>query len=245
VLKGYSSRVHLAVIMDEQELPTYAYIKAFPIKSKGIANELLGRLLARVRGMAVAPRAWILLVPTERLRELHPNDKWPKDETYPCWASEALHPPDQTPPSIQARDADAWADRLVRWPQLHAAVALNEWIANKDSNSGNLIPLERNEFGMLDFADILGGRDWDEKKLKALDYVQNKLTFLAWNGMPAHEDALLIIEHGHQHMHALSAIREELEDWWSALLKKGEVRAGLKFLQQRANAQTLMRSFAP
>lgn len=245
VLKGYRSRVHLAAIMDEHERPAYAYVKAFPLLSKGIANEFLGRLLARARGLSVPRRAWILLVPTERLKEMYPQDSWPKAETYPCWATEAMHPPDQAPPPIQARDAHAWSERIARWPQLHAAVALNEWIANKDANGGNLIPLDWTEFGVLDFADILGGQEWDEKTLNTLEYVQNKLSYLAWNGTPEHEDALLVIEHGHQHKPTLDAVRDELEDWWGVMLKKKEMRTALKFLQRRANVQTLIRSFAP
>lgn len=230
-IDGYSSCLHLAELMDEKGRALRAYVKAFPASSKGIVNEAIGWLTARAVGLPCPPRAYILLMHTERLAAEYPDRKWGNSEMYPTFATEALA---GTP--IDWIDAAHYAAQIKHWPHLPAAIALHEALHNVDGNAGNLLALDGGGYATIDYGDILGGRDWSAKTLRKLGWLHNKLLHLSCNGMPNAREIAAIRHAASAHAGAYNEIRDELEMWFEKLLKRGDHNAASAFLAERMGA---------
>lgn len=233
-IDGFSTRTHRAEILDETGQPFTAYVKAFPADNKGLVNELTGYVLARTLGLPVSPRAYVILVPIKKLRKLHPETDWPgkAGDCWPCWATAELH--NHTLQLVSLHDQIAWRADVNLWPDLPAAIAFCEWLANADANPGNLLRHAPGEYSLIDFAEILGGANWTAKTLQGNARPGNKLLILASGGVPDSATVADCMKAARKHRNAWEAGSGMLYDWWNDLLSPKEQTAAARFIAQRA-----------
>lgn len=160
VRENNTSLVHVADIHSPLTGARQAFIKTFPTKfvENGLANELIGYLLAREGGLPVADEAYILILPSELLFRCHSDFKSDiaTTEGYNVvWATSAvdgyplkyLHP--LRDPSLRSR--------LLKWPGLPTMLAFDDLVANQDRTEDNLVCIHNGSMVLVDHADIAGG----------------------------------------------------------------------------------------
>lgn len=125
VRENSTSLVHIAGIHSPATGARQAFIKAFPTRfiENGLANELIGYLVARESGLPVADEAYIMILPSELLFRCHPTfrgDLATTDGYNIVWATSAVDgPPAQVPASIAGYRASKATDE-VEWLAWHA-----------------------------------------------------------------------------------------------------------------------------
>lgn len=234
-IDGVSTCVHRAAISDENGVTRIAFVKAFPTDSYGIPNEILGWISSKLVGAHVAKNAYILILPVDKLRSIHPDQKWPgSDNDYLlCWATEELSPV-AADCLVKAGDIDAWEEAILGWDGLHLSVALSDWLYNADVNAGNLIAIGEDDFAIVDFAECLGGQLWNAKSLISLPYFASKLAHLAWGSLVPPIAQKIITQEHEKIVVAWPEIRKEVEFWWKKLkVKEKDISAAMTFLRSR------------
>ncbi|MEN7429673.1 hypothetical protein VA599_02880 [Chromobacterium sp. TRC.1.1.SA] len=236
-IDGYSSCVHRAELRAPDGTTLTAYVKAFPTDNKALANEVAGYLRARAYGLTTAPRAFILLIHTRKLRKLFPEYTWPgsDDDLFPTWATEELQ--DSMLTLVSEADAIAWRQRVQQWPHLPAAIAFHQWLQNIDANAGNLLWLGEAEFALIDYADMLGGQSWTPESLETAGYLHNKLLQLAYGGVPDRTSARAIEESHLSASIAWEQAKGSIMDWWGDLLKRRDREAAANFIALRSDPE--------
>lgn len=236
-LDGFSSCVHRAELRDEHGHLVTAYVKAFPTNSKALPNEVLGWLANQARGIPCPARAWLILVPVRKLRQLWPELRWPGKEhdDYLCWATEEIP---RARHLLASPDALIWQEVVRLWTKLPQAIAVNYWLHHVDANAGNLLGLDGGHFAVIDMADILGGAHWTARTLRELDnhYLEEKLLRLGYDGQVDPATLYEIELAAAAHAEVWRTIRAHVMEWWELLLNKKDRMAAEAWLERRASA---------
>lgn len=229
--EGISALTHQGWLRDASGKLSRAWFKLFTAADRQFVNEITGYLLARHCQLPCPPEAFIVHVPVETLKKIHPGLSFdgPR-ETLPLWASRDLE-------GRSARyhfntPTDLLTKELQGWDFLADAVAFDEWVANMDRNLQNLIYLGKKRWALIDHGHIMGSPAWTA--LDASMRTRNVLKMVAWPGVPIprqNEDA--IITSAESHDAPFSQAIAELRHWWSKLLPESDVKAMESFLLER------------
>lgn len=237
-INGFSTCIFLGALIDEDGTARTCYIKAFVPGSRGLTGELTGWILSGAAGLRQPTAAWIILIEPRFLAALWPEIDW-GNELTPCWASLQLDCP--SPENMPARASKRLQRELRQWSSLPLAISMVEWLANGDANAGNLLRLAPGEFAMLDWAEAFGGQFWTAEQLPKIEWVYNKMAYLAGYIGPqlaiSPADANRVMQAAAKHNIALLASETALFEWLSDLIGTHETSAALAFLRQRAGLE--------
>lgn len=132
---------------DEPAIPVYVRLGT----GGALVAELVCGCLARALGLPV-PEVFVVLIRAGTLPRSKLAD--PKNDTL-CVATRDLGGATFT--QLLNSDDDAAVHLLQHWPELGKVVAFDEWTANPDRNTGNLIYAAQT-LHIIDHADAFGGR---------------------------------------------------------------------------------------
>jgi hypothetical protein len=175
---GKRALTHLAHVR-VNDLTHRAYVKAYPNHlPRGLTNEVVGHALAKIHGLP-QPDSYLVDVPRDALLSLYPEVTIP-DSAVTCFCSvEEADRFGRTVGSAKMFFGDAnvagLAEKLVGWSGCAALVAFDQWLANNDRNTGNLLYEGRGKFMIIDHGEILTGANWKQADLKCEAYVVNKV----------------------------------------------------------------------
>ena len=107
-----------------------------------LVREVLCNLLAQIVGIPV---------PTPCVLDIRESELWAGEESFVFGTSYEGY----SDLLQRARLSPTVVNRLVRWPNLPAAIAFDEWIANEDRTPSNLLFIGGREFLLIDHGESL------------------------------------------------------------------------------------------
>lgn len=153
---------HMARVNFAGEIAT-AYVKLYPRDSGGLIGETLGYVAAAAHDIPRPQHAAILQLWPEQLAGL-PLPPWldASEGAINAWCCERV--PGKSLEHYYRcgeQDDDLWRQVLT---SLNAAaiVGIDEWIANRDRNNGNLIRLSPKVWAVIDHGEALGSQLWPQ-----------------------------------------------------------------------------------
>ena len=187
--EGRQACTHAALLRIGVRTERY-YIKCYGPLAKPLFNEMAGYLLAASSGLPQATRAALIALPGSHLDSIHPGMGFAAEAHWLCWATTAIAASDgaQRPSATTHFNGQLSliAGDLKIWKGLPALLAFDEWVANVDRNTGNLLRLAAGEYAVIDHGAILTGPDWVSDLLAPVASYANKLWWLlrSQRGMP-------------------------------------------------------------
>lgn len=225
-----------------QEGTIRAYIKVYPPRTNGLANEITGHLLAEALGLAVPARAAVLLIPAAAIPNPPPWVHEQPADAIAAWCTQ-----DMAWPSIKftyrlapGADLAPIVAELRQSPATKEIIALDDWMANVDRNLGNLLRLAKGRYLLIDHGHCLSGRDWMPPDLAdPATQFANKLRQLLGRYAESPDFRSQLADCCRLHADALAAIHPELAQWWGLLLDTTAQRAADRFLTARTIEATI------
>ncbi len=240
VRENNTSLVHVADIHSPLTGARQAFIKTFPTKfvENGLANELIGYLVAREGGLPVAEEAYILILPSELLFRCHPDfksDIATVEGINVVWATSAVegHPLKYLHP---LRDPYL-RKRLLKWQGLPTMLAFDDLVANQDRTEDNLVCIHNGSMVLVDHADIAGGISRQIEYLDPAFSPANLFVRDAFEGSVPDTVTSGMILAAERHPHVVRNALPHIAFWLDLLFPNTPERTGklLDFLQVRAD----------
>lgn len=189
VSEGNQAFTHAALLRVGKQTRRY-YIKCYQNAAKPLFNEISGFLLAAEAGLPQADSAALIALPGSLLEQIHPGKGFALQAHWLCWCTTAITSSNgaqlPTATTYFSCDFSAIADDLRTWKDLPALLAFDEWVANVDRNTGNLIRLSAGDYAIIDHGAILTGPDWISEVLAPIASYTNKIWLLLrhFRGIP-------------------------------------------------------------
>ena len=189
VSEGRQADTHAALLRINNRAQRY-YVKCYGPHAKPLFNEIAGFLLADAAALPQAKSAALITLPGDFLNRLHPGRGFDTAAHWLCWATTAItHADGSRAPSATTHfngHLASIADDLKQWKHLPGLLAFDEWVANIDRNTGNLLRLSASDYAVIDHGAILTGPDWISDLLAPIASYTNKLWMLlrSARGMP-------------------------------------------------------------
>lgn len=180
---GQSALTHLALVRTPKG-DRRAYVKTYlPAASQGLLNEIIGYTLAFHAGLP-QPDGALIKLPNTYLSRLFPNA--PLSGTYStCFLSVDVEDTCKrrvgTAKAFFGKDIQQLAASLKNWPAYSLMVGFDEWIANVDRNTGNLMMVGPDQFWVIDHGHILTGPGWSAEDMNPEQWSKNKLLDLVFD----------------------------------------------------------------
>lgn len=197
---------------------------------KGLVNEVCGYILAESAGLSVPDNPLILMIPPERLREMHRAyaRRLPQGTELAVWTTEQIR--GQLLPS----NMEQAADLLRRWKGLPHLIAFDTWVLNADRSASNLLRRPNGEMVLIDHGHLAGSVRWTPDLLQP--DAEPRHPFLAlWRSAIPESINQGIMKAAGGHPECFQRAEAELKRWTSTLLDdSGDTIALLDFLDQRA-----------
>jgi hypothetical protein len=206
-------------------------------RSRGLANEVVGYILAQRYGLQQPYPACIARVPLKRLdlAALPRCHAWLRDlakvtDHYPAFCTRSLSAP--TPWAYFGEKAvEAMLDELRRWPNAVRAMAFDDIIANVDRNLRNLLRTGECEYALIDHGRLVADDGhWTAAHLDPTHHSRNKLLDTLYPDPTPVRNHL--IAEAENHTPLLTGLHE-VGFWLSHLVPGAEARAFDSFLQAR------------
>ena len=181
VAEGNQASTHAALLKVGKQIRRY-YIKCYGDAVKPLFNEIAGFLLAAEVGLPQAESAVLMALPGELLDKHHPGKGFNSQAHWLCWCTTAIMGGNgfrlPTAHTYFNDNLLAAADDLRAWKALPGLLAFDEWVANVDRNTGNLIRLSAGDYAIIDHGAILTGPDWAGDMLAPVASYTNKIWLL-------------------------------------------------------------------
>ncbi|MCG9076222.1 hypothetical protein [Laribacter hongkongensis] len=233
-MDGFSSALMLANIEPTAGQVVQAYVKAFPPDSRGLINEVTGWILAGTRRLTQPRFAWLIWLPWEVITRTWPERDWGDYDPagYPAFAT--LRLAGSVPNTrINHRSGSDLAE-LASWPKLPDKIAFDEWVANADSNAGNLIRLAPGRFAGVDHGEIFGGQYWEASTLPNWQGGSTKLWHIVADTYGRSELASAIRTAAAHHDSTLTGALPALYTFWLHALEDSDIGAVVRWIKARA-----------
>lgn len=241
---GKSAFTHLAFVRLPDGRKVRAYLKLYKKDtSKELLNEITGYLLAKSAGIPQPPTAFIIDVPIEVLKKAHPEfQPSPGEKTRLLWGTEEVVGKSLKLHFGNTKSA-ALRKEIRRWSYLPHTVAFDDWTANTDRNTGNIIRKGKHNLAIIDNGYIATGPDWNVNSLIYDAIYDNKLIMIAYNGKPTLKQKNQVINEYDKFKGVLNSTIPELTYWWSLLLQRHEAEALHSFIESRAEKTSRLRDY--
>lgn len=232
-LSGQMGLTHLAQVRVAGR-PRNCYIKTYLDNRARLANEIAGYCLARAMGVPVADVAGLIFLPASLLKILHGVESGPALG----WVCSDLGGREGSIAKTvfpMPSDLNSFIDDLKSWPKLPGMLALDEWTANVDRNTGNLYRYGRGRYAVFDHGEMIAGGDWPSFQPHwNASYLNKILCVLEQKGaLTAAERSATVMEAGRAEQVYQQALTEFVF-FWSRLLTPSEFALAATFLECRA-----------
>lgn len=236
--EGRQALTHAALLRLDGGTQRY-YVKCYGNAAKPLFNEIAGFLLGGAIKLPLAQEAALIALPGTHLDRIHPGRGLADQAHWLCWATRAIAASDgRRLPSATTHfngHLSAIADDLRAWKHLPNLLAFDEWVANIDQNTGNLIRLAKSDYAIIDHGGILTGPDWVESLLAPVASYVNKL----WSLLRSHRGLPLPTSNAALHaaqgfVNAYLESGPEMRAFATELLAPGDVQAADVFLRDRS-----------
>lgn len=222
--------------------PKAFYVKFYPdlnLRSRAMANEVAGYVLANRYGLPQPPRACIARIPLSKLdlKTLPKKHRWLKELTqkkacYYAFCTEAINAP--TPWHHFGEAAfEAMREDIRLWPDHAKTLAFDDIIANLDRHMNNLLRIGESRYALIDHGRlIVESGHWQASDLNAEQEFNNRLLSILYDDDPAQIANSMIA--AAENATALLTGTAEVSHWLEHLAQNKEIsRAFDKFIQER------------
>lgn len=229
---GQSACTHVASVeVGGEEKQMYA--KYYQPSTRELVNEVTGYLLAQAVNLPQPPTACIVKAPTKELRRHFPAKTFPDRDHVPIWCVEKI--PGNTPKQLyQCWNDPTFRADLARWRQLPGCAAFDDWTANTDRNTGNLVRTGRGQYWLIDHGILATSKAWTGENLDPAGEFLNKLVAIAWDDAPKLPAKNAMYRASEHHSAGYQTAEAELNFWWNLLLIEHEQQQLAEFLWRRA-----------
>ncbi len=238
IAEGNQAFTHAALLRVGKQTHRY-YVKSYRGLVKPLFNEISGFLLAAEAGVPQAKEAALIVLPGALLDGIHPNQGFATQPHWICWGTTAIANADgsqlPTANTFFRHDLAAIANDLRAWKDLPSLLAFDEWVANVDRNTGNLVRLSAGDYAVIDHGGILTGPDWVSEVLAPIASYGNKI----WSLLRCFQGFPLPISSGavyasHRFPDAYLAGSQEMLSIGAELLSTGDLKSCHIFLRDRS-----------
>lgn len=197
--------------------------------SRGLVNEICAYLLAAEAGLPIADHALVLVLPSARLREMHPYRATSGEAAVLAWATSEVVGA-ALPPS------SALSDEQLRESAITAPlIAFDSWLVIPDRSAENLARRRNRQLVVLDHGHLGGSVFWDAEMLPTADERRHPFLDLWRPGQTPSEVNQRIIVAAEGHASCFDRALPQLNRWMGPLLAETRDRIELlRFLQERA-----------
>ena len=253
---GHVECVHVAQIHHQARGGVAAFAKIYPPNDygqKGMANEILGYLVAHACDLPRAPFAFVAGVPLEKLPAGGPP--WVKELVdaalssgkaslpYPAFCTASIEGISALV-SLGERDSELLRQDVLKWRDLPRALAFDDGIANVDRHFNNLLRLGRQRYVLIDHGRLvaaLGNWKTDDLDPYAL-YVHRLLALLYAEGAIPHAVASAALLEAERLAAAPSKVEADLRYWLPRFLTPSDARDFEAFFRERmSNIEHVLR----
>lgn len=200
--------------------------------SRGLLNEAVGYLLAKSCGLPVPERAFVVDVSGERLLEAHSklDGIVNKANSYPCWATSAV------PGAIMKPHHNLFIETLSRWDLLSNMLAFDDWVANSDRTTANIVCTGKHELTLIDHGHLGGSLYWMRDLLPVDSVFRSPVAYDLWPKALPDVIATQMVECAAKHSAIFTKVKLRLRAVIDLLASDAESGAALmEFLDARAN----------
>lgn len=244
---GNVESVHVAQIHHPVRGGVAAFAKIYPPNDygqKGMANEILGYLVAHACDLPRSPFAFVAGIPLEKLPPGGPP--WVKELVDAALSQGKIslrYPAFCTAPidgvsalvSLGERDSELLRQDVLKWRDLPRALAFDDGIANVDRHFNNLLRLGRQRYALIDHGRLvaaLGNWETDDLDAYAL-YTHRLLALLYAEGVIPEAVASAALLEAERLAAAPSKVEADLQYWLARLLTSTDARAFEAFFRER------------
>ncbi len=233
---GQTAMTHLAFVKTDQG-DRRAYVKAYlPTAGMGLLNEIIGYTMAHHAGLA-QPTGALINLSTAYLHQLFPAAVF-AGQQCPCFVSidaeDTLRRRVGTAKALFGDNLRLLAASLQNWPAYALMVALDEWLANIDRNTGNLLMVGIDDYQVIDHGHLLTGPNWTAEDMNPEQWSANKMLDLVFDApnlpLPM-KNAILKSAENFLKVYAMA--RDELNVWLAGQTSSAKLLAH-HFIWQRA-----------
>ncbi len=226
---------HIASIRIDKK-DTRVFAKYFYPHTKKLVNEITGYIIARALNIPTAEKACIIRIEKHIIEEQLGQKIDTPANIIPLWCVSQIN--GRTPNQIYSAEL-AWQNpvftaSLQRWPKLPDLIAFDDWVANNDRNTGNMIKTGRDTYSVFDHDHIFNSPAWTHETLPHNLISQNKIVDGILGGDPSLPIKNKVAHITQEHLSSFTAIESELLYWWQLLLNKDEFNAARQFVYNRA-----------
>lgn len=241
---GFSSPVTLCNARITADEHCRIYLKPFLDEhSRGLANEITFWLYNAAVGVPQPREAFVVLAEPGFLAAKWPEIAWPTDRLIRCFATVAL--PSVSPKQFVRNERSRLLQQeLLQWPDLLRCLVVHEVLHNSDGNLQGFLRLGPARYASLDGGNIMGGMQWTPESLACLQYVSNKLMYLAFRNRPSQQTLEQMIKCGEDFSLRLHQVMAEMFHWWWLLGGDPHVAlAARTFVEKRSSQDWIAQRF--
>lgn len=216
------------------------YVKIYPDeegRSRGLANEITGYVLANRFGLPQPETACVIRAPLKNLQlaQAPRRHAWLRElartrQTYPAFCTQAMQAP--TPwHHYGGKVTDALRNDLRKWPDAAKAMAFDEIITNLDRNLRNLLRVGAGQYALIDHGRLVTPTGhWDVADLDPTLRPLNRLLEILYDNPAIAANAMVAAA---EHSALLLTGMHEIRHWLTHLLPPPLHSAFHDFLQKR------------
>lgn len=216
------------------------YVKIYPDlegRSRALANEITGYVLANRFGLAQPPTACVIRAPLSKLhlaqaprRHLWLRELARERQTYPAFCTQAMQAP--TPwHHYGGAVTDALRNDLRKWPDASKAMAFDEIITNLDRNLRNLLRVGPGQYALIDHGRLVTpSGHWNKADLDPALRPFNRLLQILYDEPALAANGMIAAA---EHSTLLLAGMHEVRHWLAHLLPPELQSAFQDFIQKR------------
>ncbi|GAA4648073.1 hypothetical protein GCM10023116_03370 [Kistimonas scapharcae] len=217
VPEGLSALTHIARLRWQDNQVGRYFVKIYPrdYAPLGLVNEITGYLLALACGIPQPPRAAVVHVPSAVFGQLYPQFEVPDDMMLLGWATEEYG--GKTLKTYLGRNMQSYRrilHQLAKWSHLPALLAFDDWLANQDRNTGNVVVRSDKDFGVIDHGGCPVKHDWTAEDLDPNGRYESKLLDEVFSAGNPLQLASGMVDASQQHSEAYTKVVTELQYWW-------------------------------
>lgn len=184
VSDGRMSATHLASVRWTDNVVGRFYVKVYPkCHPKGLINEIIGYLTAYSAGIPQPKKVALIQIPKEVIDVNFKGDFELFGDVYLGWASEDAGITPNTYLSMNdAISYDKSLEYLKKWKFFPDLLAFDDWVANQDRNTGNMVITGNRDFCIIDHGNVPVSEKWTNNCLVVEKVYMNKLLDGLFNG---------------------------------------------------------------
>ena len=215
VTENGDSLVHLAEIHSTRTGKKEVFVKVFADKKSpnALLHEIYGFVVAKHLGLPVPEEAFLLLIDSRLLFEIHPNFNHVINNEQGvniAWCTTTIE--GKPIRYLHPINDETLKNRLKKNKSLPEILAFDEFLGNEDRNKGNLIMINNGNFALIDHAEIAGTSNNLGFDIDANSFYKNALISELYDGCPPDKIKSAMVLAAEKHQDAVTNAKDELKN---------------------------------